>query len=124
MTVYDPEALTRHIAQQITLLNEHLATAPPREAARILGQVLDPEEGVLGRLTTLMATGSRFAQEGATAGVLPPEVWLALGRAANELNDIGLDLDDHAEDLHRLSQAPAVAPIPPVASALVARRHR
>lgn len=77
MTVYDPEALTRHIAQQITLLNEHLTIAPPRQAARILGQVLDPEEGVLGRLTTLMATGSRFAQDRATAGVLPPEVWLA-----------------------------------------------
>lgn len=124
MTVYDPETLARHIAQQIALLNEHLTMAPPQQAARVLGQVLEPEEGVLGRLTTLMATGSRFAQDRATAGVLPPEVWLALGRAANELNDIGLDLDDHAEDLHRLSQAPAVAPIPPVASALVARRHR
>lgn len=124
MTVHDPDTLTRHIAQQIALLNEHLVSAPPRQAARIIGQVLDPEDGILGQLTTLMVTGSRFAQDRATAGVLPPEVWLALGRAANEFNDIGLDLDDHVEDLRRLAQAPAATPVPAAASALVARRHR
>ncbi|MFJ5546688.1 hypothetical protein [Streptomyces sp. NPDC093225] len=124
MTVHDPETLIRHITQQIALLNEHLITARPQQAARILGRVLDIEEGILGGLTALMATGSRFAQDRAIAGDLPPEVCLALGRAANELHDIGLDLDEHAEDLHRFSQAPAVATVPPVASALVARRHR
>ena len=124
MTVHDPETLTRHIAQQIALLNEQLITARPQQAARILGRVLDPEDGILGRLTTLMATGSRFAQDRATAGALPPEVWLALGRAANELHDIGLDLDEHAADIQEVAQAPAAAPVPPVASALVARRHR
>ncbi|MGW3056513.1 hypothetical protein ACWC98_11310 [Streptomyces goshikiensis] len=124
MTVHDPDNLTRHIAQQIALLNEYLVIARPQQAARILARVLDPEDGVFGGLTALMATGSRFAQDRASAGVLPPEAWLALGRAANELNDIGLDLDDHIEDLHRLSQAPTAAPVPPVASALVARKHR
>ncbi|WP_371679658.1 hypothetical protein [Streptomyces sp. NBC_01276] len=124
MTVHAPDVLTRHIAQQIALLNEHLATAPPRQAARTLSQVLDHEDGILGQLTNLMVTGSRFAQDRATAGVLPPEAWLALGRAANELHDIGLDLNDHAEDLRRLAQAPATTPLPAAASALVARRHR
>ncbi|MEW1632719.1 hypothetical protein AB0469_01435 [Streptomyces sp. NPDC093801] len=119
-----PVQLARHIAQQIDVLNEHLATAPPRQAAQILGQVLDPEEGVLGSLTTLVATGSHFAKHHATAGTLPPEVWLALGRAANELNDIGLDLDEHADALHQLTRPPATTTAPPTASALVARRHR
>ncbi|MCY0940252.1 MULTISPECIES: hypothetical protein [Streptomyces] len=124
MTVYDPEALARQIARQIAQLNEHLSVASPEEAARILGRVLDPEEGVLGSLTTLVATGSRFAQDRARAGVLPPEVWLALGRAANELHDIALDLDDHAADIHRLTQQRTAATLPPAPSALVARRHR
>ncbi|MCY0933835.1 hypothetical protein [Streptomyces sp. H34-S4] len=124
MTVYDPEALARQTAQQIALLNEHLTVAPSEQAARILGQVLDPHEGVLGSLTALVATGSRFAQDRASAGLLPPEVWLALGRAANELNDIALDLDDHAEDIHRLTQQQQTTTVPPAPSALVARRHR
>lgn len=124
MTVYDPEALARQIAQQIAELNEYLIVASPQQAARILGQVLDPEEGVLGSMTTLVATGSRFAQGRALTGALPPEVWLALGRAANELHDIALDLDAHAEDIHRLAQSPPSAVLPPAPSALVARRHR
>lgn len=126
MTGPTPQAvhLARHIAQQIDLLNEHLSAAPPRQAAQILGQVLDPEDGVLGRLTTLVATGSHFAKHHATAGALPPEVWLALGRAANEMSDIGLDLDEHADALQQLARPPAPATTRPVASALVARRHR
>ncbi|MFD8980472.1 hypothetical protein [Streptomyces sp. NPDC059564] len=124
MTVYDPEALARQIAKQIAQLNESLVMAPPRQAARVLGQVLDPEEGVLASLATLVATGSRFAQGSALTGALPPEVWLALGRAANELHDITLDLDEHAADIHRLAQSPASNTLPPTPSALVARRHR
>lgn len=124
MTVHDPEALARQIAQQIAQLSEHLIVAPPQQAARILGEVLDPEEGVLGSLTTLVATGSRFAQGPALTGALPPEVWLALARAANELHDIALDLDEHAADIHRLTQRPPDAVLPPAPSALVARRHR
>lgn len=124
MTVHDPEALARQTSQQIALLNKHLTVAPPQEAALILGQVLDPDEGILGSLTALVATGSRFAQDRASAGLLPPEVWLALGRAANELNDIALDLDNHAEEIQRLTRQQPSATVPPVPSALVARRHR
>lgn len=124
MTVYDPEALARQIAQQIAELNECLIVASPQQAARILSQVLEPEEGVLGSLTTLVATGSHFAQGRALNGALPPEVWLALGRAANELHDITLDLDEHAEDIRRLTQSPPSAALPPAPSPLVARRHR
>lgn len=124
MTIYDPEALARQTARQIALLNDHLTVALPQDAARILGQVLDPEEGILGSLTALVATGSRFAQDRASAGLLPPEVWLALGRAANELNDIALALDDYAEDIHRLTRHQQTPAGPPVPSALVARRHR
>ncbi|MFJ7589460.1 hypothetical protein ACIQZO_19190 [Streptomyces sp. NPDC097617] len=124
MTVHDPEALAHQTVQQIALLNEHLSVAPPQQVARILGQVLDPETGVLAALTTLVATGSRFAQDRASAGLLPPEVWLALGRAANELHDVALDLDDHAEDIQRIARPKQTATVPPVPSALVARRHR
>ncbi|MCY0942333.1 hypothetical protein [Streptomyces antarcticus] len=124
MTVYDPEALARQTAQQIALLNQHLAVAPPQQAARILGQVLDPATGILGALTTLVATGARFEQDRASAGLLPPEVWLTLGRAANELHYIALDLDNHAEDIQRLTRDQQTATVPPVPSALVARRHR
>ncbi|MFB7781343.1 hypothetical protein ACFC1D_01345 [Streptomyces vinaceus] len=123
MTVYDPEALARQIAQQIAALNEYLIVASPQQAARILGQVLEPEEGVLGSLTTLMATGSR-CEGPALKGALPPEVWLALARAANELHDIALDLDEHAEDLHQLAQSPPTSVLPPAPSPLVVRRHR
>ncbi|MCX5278439.1 MULTISPECIES: hypothetical protein [Streptomyces] len=124
MTVYDPEALARQIAQQIAELNEYLIVASPRQTARILGQVLEPEEGILGSLTALVGTGSRFAQGRALTGALPPEVWLALGRASNELHDIALDLDEHAEDIRGLTQSPPTSVLPPAPSALVARRHR
>ncbi|MFG2979385.1 hypothetical protein ACGFYY_41170 [Streptomyces sp. NPDC048331] len=124
MTVHDPEALASQIAEQIAQLNESLAMSPPRQAARVLGQVLDPEEGVLAALTALVATGSHFAKGPALTGALPPEVWLALGRAANQLHDVTLDLDEHAEDIQRLTQSPPSTALPPTPSPLVARRHR
>ncbi|MGW3009591.1 hypothetical protein ACWC9R_12245 [Streptomyces sp. NPDC001219] len=120
-------ALAEDIAHRLGQLTEHLAQAPPRQAAQILGTVLDAEEGILGRATGLMATGSSFARHHAQAGSFPPEVWLALGRAANELNDICLDLDEHADDIRRLARPPgaehAVA-VKPVASDMVIRRRR
>uniref|UniRef100_A0AAU2K093 Uncharacterized protein n=1 Tax=Streptomyces sp. NBC_00049 TaxID=2903617 RepID=A0AAU2K093_9ACTN len=61
MTVHNPDALARHIAQPIALLNDHLVAAPPRQAAQILSQILEPEDGILGQLTALMVTGSRCA---------------------------------------------------------------
>ena len=120
-----PVHLARGISRQIDQLTEHLAQATPRQAAQILGQVLDAEHGVLGRLTNLVATASHFAKDHAQAGTFPPEVWLALGRAANGLHDTSLDLDEHADDFRHLATTPSVTSVPaPVASALVARRHR
>ncbi|MFI7356092.1 hypothetical protein ACIBTP_19360 [Streptomyces avidinii] len=123
MTLYDPPSPVRHIAQEISRLTAHLASAPPAEAAQVLAHVLAPE-GILDKLTGLMAAGSRFAQDRATAGVLPAEVWLALGRASNELDAVHGDLAEHTEDLSSLARPPVVTGTPPVASALVARRRR
>ncbi|MDX3523264.1 hypothetical protein [Streptomyces scabiei] len=108
------------IAEEIGRLTEQLALAPPREAARILAAVLNPEDGILGRLTGLMITGAQFAKLHSEQCILPPEVCLAMGRAANELHDIVLDLDALANPVASL---PATTP-KPVASALVVRRRR
>ncbi|AJT62532.1 hypothetical protein T261_0843 [Streptomyces lydicus] len=119
--------LADDIARQLSELTQHLAHSPPREAAQILGKVLDYDEGILGRVTELVATGSRFAQDRSQRGILRPEVWLALGRAANELNSVGADLAEHADTIKQLakSSAPASSPAQkPVASAMVVRRRR
>ncbi|MFJ9551228.1 hypothetical protein [Streptomyces erythrochromogenes] len=123
MTLNDPLSLVRQITQEIDRLTTHLDSAPPAEAAQLLAHVLAPE-GVLDKVTALMASGSRFAQDRATAGALPAEVWLALGRASNDLDAVSGDLAEHTEDLHRIARPAAVIGIPPVASPLVARRHR
>ncbi|MFI1652753.1 hypothetical protein ACH4XT_38290 [Streptomyces avidinii] len=123
MTLYDPLALVRQITQEISRLTAHLASAEPADAAQVLAHVLAPE-GILDKVTGLMAAGSRFAQANATVGALPAEVWLALGRASNELDAVSGDLAEHTEDLHRLARPLAVPGNPPVASPLVARRNR
>ncbi|MFZ3548822.1 hypothetical protein ACODT3_25055 [Streptomyces sp. 4.24] len=123
MTLNDPLSLVRHITQEINRLTTQLDSAPPAEAAQLLAHVLAPE-GILEKVTALMAAGSRFAQDRATAGALPAEVWLALGRASNDLDAVSADLAEHTEDLRRIARPAAVTGIPPVASALVARRHR
>jgi predicted transcriptional regulator len=122
-----PVRLAGDIARQLDQLAGQLTQAPPALAAQIIATVLDPEEGVLGRFTTLVATGSHFAKDHAENGLLPPEVWLALGRAANELHDIGLDLDEHTDTLRQLTRPVSPGTAPPVAkpvSPLIARRHR
>ncbi|MFD8590803.1 hypothetical protein ACFV1B_14855 [Streptomyces sp. NPDC059637] len=120
-------ALAEDITHRLGQLTEYLAQAPPRQAAQILGKVLDSDEGILGQVTALLATGSYFAQHHARIGTFPPEVWLALGRASNKLHDIGLDLDEHLADIQRLAAsataANAAAP-KPVASDMVVRRRR
>ncbi|MBV9025566.1 MAG: hypothetical protein JO362_17640 [Streptomycetaceae bacterium] len=124
----DPVRLADDIARQLDRLTEHLAQAPPRQAAQILGHLLDAEHGILGHLTTLVTTGSRCAKKHARAGAFPPEVWLALGRATNDLNGLCRDLNEHLDDVRQLAQAPPTdsTPLPPTptASALVARRRR
>ncbi|MEU8617342.1 hypothetical protein [Streptomyces sp. NPDC048623] len=91
----------------------------------VLADVFDPEHGALAAFTTLAATASRFAQQQATQGLLSPEVWLALGRAANELNDIGLDLEEHLDTL-AAARIPSTTALvkPPAPVPLVVRRHR
>ncbi|WP_406401900.1 hypothetical protein [Streptomyces uncialis] len=99
--------LAGEIARQIDQLAGHLVQAPPREAAQIIATVLDPDGGVLGRITTLLATASHYAKDRTENRVFPPEVWLALGRAANELHDVGLDLDAYADTFRQLARRTA-----------------
>lgn len=122
-----PVLLAEDIASLLKTLDDHLARATPHQAAEILGKILAYEDGVLTRVTDLVSTGSRFAQSQAQRGTLPPEVWLAMGRAANALAGIGAELDDHADTLKQLGTPPTTAstpPLKPVASAMVVRRSR
>ncbi|ALO96684.1 hypothetical protein SHL15_5620 [Streptomyces hygroscopicus subsp. limoneus] len=66
-----PVRLAEDIASLIKTLDDHLDQATPRQAAEILGNVLDTEDGVLARVTDLIGTGSRFAQSQAHRGMLP-----------------------------------------------------
>ncbi|MET8683706.1 hypothetical protein ABZV77_05775 [Streptomyces sp. NPDC004732] len=119
--------LANAITAQLGQLRRHLALAPPHEAAQILANVPDYDTGLLGEVTELVGTGSRFAKNHSERGILPPEVWLALGRAANELNSVGVDLNEHTGTIKQVaaptppSSKPATVP---VASAMVLRRRR
>ncbi|MEU9564153.1 hypothetical protein AB0D16_19290 [Streptomyces sp. NPDC048161] len=114
--------LTDNITRQLTQLSAHLFQLPADQVPQILARVLDPHDGVLGRFTCLLDTGAVLAKDSAERGALPPEVCLALSRAANELQDIGLDLDEHTSSL-TTPDTPSAAK-PAVASPLVVRRHR
>ncbi|WP_405729326.1 hypothetical protein OG885_10105 [Streptomyces sp. NBC_00028] len=115
------------IAVQLGQLRRHLALAPPHEAAQVLAHVLDYDTGLLGEVTDLVAADSRFAKDHSERGLLPPDVALALGRAANELDSVGVDLNEHTGTIERItaptppSNRPAAVPVP---SAMVIRRHR
>ncbi|PKV84326.1 hypothetical protein [Streptomyces sp. TLI_146] len=122
-----PAHLAKDIALRLRVLDEYLTEATPRQAAEILSEVLDIDNGLLTGVTHLVETGSRFAQSQAHRGMLPPVVWLAMGRAANELHSVGMDLDEHAEAIEQLGTPPTTAstlPPTPVASAMVVRRSR
>ncbi|AJE87408.1 hypothetical protein SLNWT_7032 [Streptomyces albus] len=116
--------LTDAIARQLGQLADRLSQLPPPEAAQIMARVVDPEDGVLGEVIHLFVTGSRVAKDQAEQGVLPPEVWLAVGRAANELHDIALALDEHHDTLKHAGSPPAAASWPPAPAPLVVRRRR
>jgi hypothetical protein len=112
---------------QLGRLRRILALAPPHEAAQILASVLDHESGILGEIIQLVETGSRFAKVHAEHGVLPAEVCLALGRAANELDSVGGDLAEHISTIKKVAKPTAPSSRPtaaPVASAMVIRRRR
>lgn len=122
-----PVQLADHVARQLSQLTQYLSQSPPHEAAQILGKVLDYDEGILGQVTGLVAAGSRFAQEHSQRGVLRPEVWLDLGRAAGQLNSVGADLNEHTDTLKQLgtpSPPTSSTAVKPVASAMVVRRRR
>ncbi|MFI9755736.1 hypothetical protein [Streptomyces collinus] len=120
-----PVRLTDEIARQLRQLADHLAILPPQEATQVIARVLDPADGVLGGVTHLFSTSSRFAKDQAERGALPAEVWLALGRAANELDAIGGDLDEHRMTLQHVSDRPGTGPAkPPAPAPLVVRRRR
>ncbi|MEH0468599.1 hypothetical protein QA943_07010 [Streptomyces sp. B21-097] len=117
--------LADEITRQLGQLADHLSQLPPPQAAQIIARVLDPDAGVLGGVTHLVATGSVFAKDQAERGALPAEVWLALGRASNELHDITLDLDEHQDALKHVGTQPAtIAAKPPAPAPLVIRRRR
>ncbi|GAA3196541.1 MULTISPECIES: hypothetical protein [Streptomyces] len=121
-----PVRLADDIARLITTLDDHLLVAGPKQGAEILRHVIDTEDGVLGRITGVLITAAHRAKVQAEDGTASPELALALGRAANTLNDAALDLNDHADELKRLAQ-PSGSPAAvarPAASAMVARRRR
>ncbi|MFD3580872.1 hypothetical protein [Streptomyces sp. NPDC058683] len=120
-----PARLADEITRQLGQLADHLAQLPPPQAAHVIARVLDPDTGVLGGITHLVATGSLFAKDQAERGALPAEVWLALGRASNELGDIALDLDEHKHALQHASTQPSTTTAArPAPAPLVVRRHR
>ncbi|MEU4486682.1 hypothetical protein AB0H94_17645 [Streptomyces purpurascens] len=120
-----PVRLADEITRQLGQLTNQLSRLPPPQAAQVIARVLDPDTGVLGALTHLVATGSVFAKDQAELGALPAEVWLALGRASNELHDITLDLDEHQDTLHHVGTQPATTSAkPPAPAPLVIRRRR
>ncbi|MGW4671460.1 hypothetical protein [Streptomyces sp. NPDC004324] len=123
--VPQPVKLADDITRQLGQLADHFSQLPVPQAAQVIARVLDPEAGLLGGVTHLVITGSHFAKGEAERGVLPAEVWLALGRAANELHAISLDLDEHQNLLQNLGARPVTAAAkPPAPAPLVARRHR
>ncbi|MFD8847600.1 hypothetical protein [Streptomyces sp. NPDC059604] len=120
-----PVRLADEITRQLGQLSDHLSQLPPSQAVQVIARVLDPDDGVLGGITHLVTTGSMFAKDQAERGALPPEVWLALGRASNDLHDVALDLDEHHDALRRIGSMPAAtAPAPSAPAPLVVRRRR
>ncbi|WP_326731802.1 hypothetical protein [Streptomyces phaeochromogenes] len=115
--------LADDIWRELNRLTQLLDLSPPHETAQILGRVLDYDAGVLGRVTELVAAASRYAQNHAQGGNLPPETWLALARAANELDNINDDLNTHTGTFKHLSTT--ASPVArPSGSAMVVRRRR
>ncbi|MEU9939090.1 hypothetical protein [Streptomyces lavendulae] len=122
------DALTAGITRQLDQLSAQLSEAGPQQAAQILRQVLDTDDGVLGRLSALVITGTHVTKHHAQTGVFPAEMWLALGRTANSLHDLALDLDEHQEVFEKIAtrrSLTASSAAATQATALVARgRHR
>ncbi|MFD8816900.1 hypothetical protein ACFV23_36790 [Streptomyces sp. NPDC059627] len=120
-----PVRLADEITRQLGQLADHLSQLPPPQAAQVIARVLDADNGVFSGVTHLVATGCLFAKHQAEHGVLPAEVWLALGRASNMLDDMVFELDEQKDILQRAGTQPtATVAKPPAPAPLVVRRHR
>ncbi|MFD6624763.1 MULTISPECIES: hypothetical protein [Streptomyces] len=120
-----PVRLANEITRQLGQLADQLSQLPPPQAAQVVSRILDPDTGILGGINHLVSTGALFAKDQAERGALPAEVWLALGRASNELHDISLDLDEHKDTLQRVGTQPlTTAAKAPAPAPLVVRRRR
>ncbi|MCT6780464.1 hypothetical protein LXH09_27870 [Streptomyces sp. CS7] len=120
-----PIGLADEITRQLQLLAEHVAVLPPDQATQVIAHILNPDAGLFDRVIGLVSVSSTFAKVQAERGVLPAEVWLALGRAANDLDAVGGDLDEHRDTLRRFGTQPATgAAKPPAPAPLVVRRSR
>ncbi|MFE9367856.1 hypothetical protein ACFYNN_34915 [Streptomyces sp. NPDC006978] len=120
-----PIDLADDITRRLGQLTDHLSQLPRPQAAQLIARILDPDAGVLGGITHLVTTGSVFARDQAERGLLPPEVWLALGRASYELHDLTLDLDEHQDSLRQVGAQPSTtAAKAPAPAPLVVRRRR
>ncbi|MEN8655294.1 hypothetical protein ABCR94_33115 [Streptomyces sp. 21So2-11] len=120
-----PVRLADEITRQLGQLADHLTQLPPHEAMQVIARVFDPDDGLLVGVTGLVSVSSTFAKAQAERGKLPAEVWLALGRATNELDAIGGDLDEHRETLRRVNTQPATTTATaPAPAPLIVRRRR
>jgi hypothetical protein len=98
----------------------------PGSAALLMGPVLDPDGGVLERLSAMLASASRYArQHGAD-----PALWQDLGRASQHLDGISETLADSIAGLAQLPDAtgpargPGNPPPPPAPAAGAAPGRR
>ncbi|MEV6807778.1 hypothetical protein [Streptomyces sp. NPDC051132] len=116
------------LADQVALwmrqVSRLLDQLPADQALNVVARILHPDDSLLGSFTHLVETGARVARGQAERGALPAEVCLALGRAANELHSISLDLAEHQETLARMASPGTAEAIPASPAPLVARRHR
>ncbi|AIA06648.1 hypothetical protein [Streptomyces noursei] len=120
-----PFLLANEISRQLNQLADHLARLPPDQATQVIAHVVHPDHSLLDGLAHFVATGSRFTKNQAEQGALPPEVALALGRAANEIHAVGVDLGEHHDTLQAVSRRPHTLPAaPPAPAPLVVRRRR
>ncbi|QNA72115.1 hypothetical protein C8250_009565 [Streptomyces sp. So13.3] len=120
-----PVRLADEISRQLDQLAEHLTHLLAHEATQVIARICDPDHGLLGGVAHLVDRSSRFAKGQTERGALPAEVWLALGRAANDLAHTSADLEEHRETLQHASTQPATsAGKPPATASLVVRRHR
>ncbi|MER7851365.1 hypothetical protein ABTZ98_02250 [Streptomyces bacillaris] len=119
-----PIGLADEVTRQLQLLAEHVAVLPPHQATQVIAHILNPGDGLFDRVIGLVSVSSTFAKVQAERGVLPAEVWLALGRAANDLDAVGADLDEHRDTLRRFGSQPSGSAKPPAPAPLVVRRRR